>query len=35
MAPLLIIIAGTVTLAVFSFVVGIRASRRTAMHEPL
>src|SRR3972149_3075440 len=35
MDPLLIIIAATVTLAVFSLVVGIRASRRTAMEERL
>ena len=35
MDPLLIFIAATVTLAVFSFVVGIRASRRTAMEERL
>ena len=35
MEPLLIIIAATVTLAVFSLVVGIRASRRTAMEERL
>ena len=35
MDPLLIIIAATVMLAVFSLVVGIRASRRTAMEERL
>src|SRR3989304_6016388 len=35
MDPLLSIIAATVTLAVFSLVVGIRASRRTAMEERL
>ncbi|MDP2675266.1 MAG: hypothetical protein Q8Q00_10210, partial [Dehalococcoidia bacterium] len=35
MDPLLIVIAATVTLAVFSFVVGIRASRRSAMEERL
>src|SRR3989304_6920494 len=35
MDPLLIVIAATVTLAVFSLVVGIRASRRTAMEERL
>jgi len=35
MDPLLIVIAATVMLAVFSLVVGIRASRRTAMEERL
>src|SRR3989304_2103896 len=35
MDPLLIVLAATVTLAVFSLVVGIRASRRTAMEERL
>ena len=35
MDPLLIVIAATVTLAVFTFVVGLRASRRTAMEERL
>src|SRR3990170_3475069 len=35
MDPLLAVIASTVTLAVFSFVVGIRASRRSAMEERL
>ncbi len=35
MDPLLIVVAATVTLAVFSFVVGLRASRRTAMEERL
>ncbi len=35
MDPLLIVIAATVTLAVFSLFVGIRASRRTAMEERL
>src|SRR3989304_8204568 len=35
MDPLLIVLAATVPLAVFSFVVGIRASRRSAMEERL
>src|SRR3970040_238091 len=35
MDPLPIVIAATVMLAVFSLVVGIRASRRTAMEERL
>jgi len=35
MDPLLVIIAASVTLAVFSFVVGLRTARRTAMEERL
>src|SRR3990172_12617745 len=35
MDPLLVIIAVSVTLAVFSFVVGLRTARRTAMEERL
>ncbi|MFQ5575223.1 MAG: hypothetical protein ACE5E0_06340, partial [Terriglobia bacterium] len=35
MEPLLVIIAITVVLAVFSFVVGLRTTRRSAMEERL